>query len=200
MKQCCKCKTYKSTDEYYKNSRTRDGLNTYCIACHKADNIARKRQNRCNPKFREAELKYKKQYRTINQPAIKHYMQEWRAKNPTRTAEYYQENIERIKQYAAQYRKNNKAKINAKTRKRQTAQMNRTPKWLNTDDYWVIQEIYDLAALRTEQTGIAWHVDHVIPLQGKLVSGLHVPNNLQVIPAVANYKKHNLYEVDYGVN
>ena len=127
-------------------------------------------------------------------------MQEWRAKNPTRTAEYYQENIERIKQYAAQYRKNNKAKINAKTRKRQTAQMNRTPKWLNTDDYWVIQEIYDLAALRTEQTGIAWHVDHVIPLQGKLVSGLHVPNNLQVIPAVANYKKHNLYEVDYGVN
>jgi hypothetical protein len=49
--------------------------------------------------------------------------------------------------------------------------------------------------LRTKMTGIEWHVDHIIPLQGKNVSGLHTPYNLQVIPASWNTAKGNKFEV-----
>jgi hypothetical protein len=43
--------------------------------------------------------------------------------------------------------------------------------------------------------GFQWEVDHIIPLQGKFVSGLHVPTNLQVVPSIINRQKHNRYEV-----
>lgn len=46
----------------------------------------------------------------------------------------------------------------------------------------------------TNSTGIVHHVDHVIPLQGRTVSGLHVAGNLRVITASENVKKHNRYE------
>ena len=59
---------------------------------------------------------------------------------------------------------------------------------------WSRQEAYELAALRSKMFGFSWHVDHVLPLQGKLVSGLHTPYNLQVIPWVDNVRKANKFE------
>ena len=52
-----------------------------------------------------------------------------------------------------------------------------------------------VAALRTKTLGIQFHVDHVLPLRGKKVSGLHVPMNLRVIPAIENMRKTNKFEV-----
>ena len=77
--------------------------------------------------------------------------------------------------------------------KRRAIKLKRTPSWLTEDDLWMMQEAYSLAKEREQYTGIKWHVDHVIPLQGKLVSGLHVPNNLQVITAYDNLSKSNKY-------
>lgn len=66
------------------------------------------------------------------------------------------------------------------------------PAWAN--DFF-IKEIYDLARRRTLVTGFAWEVDHVIPLQSKLVCGLHVEQNLRVIPKVDNRKKGSSFSI-----
>lgn len=107
---------------------------------------------------------------------------EWRAKNP---------NHANTKAAKKAYKDANSGKVRADTVKRRTAKMQRTPAWLTEDDFWLMEQAYELAALRTEMFGFAWHVDHVLPLQGKYVSGLHTPYNLQVIPASENIRKAN---------
>ena len=64
--------------------------------------------------------------------------------------------------------------------------------WTEFDNLF-FEEIYDLAKLREKATGFKWHVDHIIPLQNKNVCGLHVPENLQCIPAKLNLIKGNSF-------
>lgn len=76
--------------------------------------------------------------------------------------------------------------------KRRTIRMARTPAWA---DEGRIRAIYGQAQALTAATGVMHHVDHVIPLQGELVSGLHVPENMQVLTGVENSRKRNKFEV-----
>ena len=66
-----------------------------------------------------------------------------------------------------------------------------TPKWLNESDRNKIVEFYKDRDRLTKLTGIEMHVDHMVPLQGKLVSGLNVPWNLQILTAFDNISKSN---------
>src|SRR3990167_3661229 len=59
-----------------------------------------------------------------------------------------------------------------------------------------MEEIYDLARLRTRVMGFQWHVDHIVSIKSPLVCGLHVENNLRVIPAIENLKKRNRWWPD----
>ena len=122
----------------------------------------------------------------------------WRENNKDRQRgnrrSAYAANAESAKEASRQYRLENPAKINAWSRKHQLAKIERTPSWLTGEDFWMLEQAYELAALRTKMFGFAWHVDHVLPLQGNLVSGLHVPHNIQVIPASDNQRKSNKYD------
>lgn len=71
---------------------------------------------------------------------------------------------------------------------RRARMMQATPPWVN---HFFIQEAYRLAALRTQKFGFKWHVDHIVPLKGGTVCGLHVHTNLRVIPATENLSKKN---------
>lgn len=195
MKLCCKCKTTKSYFDFYANKASKDGLNTFCKDCHKADNVARKKANRQNLEFKQKENEYKKLYRSQNLDQHKEYMKKWHQQHADEQALYREQYRKENAQYFKDYVIANKHRINARTRKRQAAKIQRTPSWLTEDDHWMIEEAYELAALRTKLFACAWHVDHMLPLQGKTVSGLHVPLNLQVITAQQNYKKSNRVEV-----
>jgi hypothetical protein len=100
--------------------------------------------------------------------------------------------VQRNREKAA-WRRKNASRVLAWTRCRQLAKLQRTPAWLSDNDKWMIEQAYELAALRTKMFGFPWHVDHVLPLQGKKVSGLHTPINLQVIPGAENSRKGNRY-------
>lgn len=88
---------------------------------------------------------------------------------------------------------NNKAKAISLAINRRIAKMHRTPRWLIYEDLALIEAKYSIAKWLSEVVGVAYHVDHIIPLQGRLVSGLHVPLNLQVIHATKNLSKGNKY-------
>ena len=95
------------------------------------------------------------------------------------------------KDLARLYAADTPAKHLARTRKRQAAKIQRLPKWLTADDIEHMQALYSVAAMIQRESGVEYHIDHISPLQGKFVSGLHVPDNLRVIPAVDNLKKSN---------
>jgi hypothetical protein len=100
---------------------------------------------------------------------------------------------EKWRNIKANYRHNNKAKENAGTAWRRARVLEATPKWVNK---FFMEEAYRLAELRTKMLGFKWHVDHIVPLKSKKVCGLHVENNLQVIPGIENLRKSNSHWPD----
>lgn len=104
---------------------------------------------------------------------------------------YVEKNKKTIRETATRWQKNNKGKVNSETAKRHAAKMLRMPKWLSTEQKQDIKDLYTMASELEKVFPWKQHVDHVVPLQGKTVSGLHVPWNLQIIPAVWNIAKGN---------
>jgi len=78
-----------------------------------------------------------------------------------------------------------------KSAKRCTRAKQARVEWDKEFTEFVYEEALDLAKLREKTTGVEWHVDHIIPLRGKEVCGLHVWNNFAVITKQANLQKGN---------
>ena len=109
--------------------------------------------------------------------------------------EAFNKYTEKKRAYAKTWAKNNPGANTARNKLHETNKKHRTPPWITKDQKKEIDSIYRRAKSLTEKTGVAYHVDHIIPLQGKLVSGLHVPENLQILPASLNISKSNYFEV-----
>lgn len=126
------------------------------------------------------------------------HLKSWREQNPGKVKQHnalqYEKHADKIKENVRKWGKKNPVKVFANSRANYSKRRMRLPKWLTPDDRWMIEQAYELAALRSKMFGFSWHVDHVLPLQGKLVSGLHTPYNLQVIPWVDNVRKANKFE------
>jgi len=79
----------------------------------------------------------------------------------------------------------------ARVAKRRASQLQRTPVWAELEK---IQGFFTAAEIVSAVLNEPWHVDHIIPLQGKNVSGLHVYENLQILPGKENLRKRNKFE------
>jgi hypothetical protein len=123
-----------------------------------------------------------KAYFANNREKLNKYHQQYRAENK-------QQHLNTLKRY----REKNKPLRTALQAKRKASQLQRTPKWLTKDQLDEIKEFYIMA--QELEAVFPWKqcVDHIIPLQGRTVSGLHVPSNLQILSAKANMEKGNRY-------
>lgn len=125
--------------------------------------------------------------------------------------QYYQKNKEKRKRQTSIWAKENRDKKNLSHKKWRLANLEKdaaaraekrarklkaTPLWVDEDEKFLISEVYALAKLRTKATGVQWEVDHIVPLQGTIVCGLHTLVNLQLLPKSLNCKKHNHWDVE----
>lgn len=183
IKICTKCKTEKDTNEFGKHKARPDGLQCWCKEC----NNSSLRNNRSKIKNKKKSIKrVEKKCSTCK--TIKS-VNDFPYKSVSIDGFGYECKICVCLQYK-KWRLLYPDKQNAKTNKRHVAKLKRTVAWANLDK---ILEFYTEAQRLTKETGIQYHVDHTVPLQGKNVSGLHVENNIQVITATENLTKHNKF-------
>ena len=208
-KRCCTCGGSKPPSEFYKPSKTQ------CKECCRIKNRARYKKNakeiikrtannRAKNKDRYAEVD--KKWRAKNQEKVDRYKEKARQdyiKNAdaikAANREKYKKPEEKEKRriQLLNWSRRNRDKVAARAARKLAEKLRAMPEWANK---FFIDEAYALGRLRTEATGIEWHVDHVVPLRGKIVCGLHVERNLQVIPAKVNYQKSNRWWPDMPVN
>lgn len=158
-----------------------------CCTCKEFKPVAefsknKTRKDGLQPKCKVCTEEYQKKYRQT--VAHKAYQKEYQKTDKFKTIN---------KRAVKKYRLANPEKENARTAKRRAAKLRATPKWLTAEEHDWIEALYFTAANFTERSGEQWHVDHIIPLQGKNVCGLHLPWNLQVIRAKDNLRKSDKF-------
>lgn len=119
----------------------------------------------------------------------------WGKSNPVRKKaqqdKWIQNNPEKNRAFKRKWSLANRSSNTARVRKRRAKQLNATPPWLTKEDILYMQDLYEIAAAFKLYTGQEYHVDHILPLQGKTVCGLHCPANLRIITSSENLSKGN---------
>lgn len=219
MKQCTKCGEVKPESEFHKKAAAKSGLMSQCKVCrsltsqkwrennherHLANGLAWNRRNQDRTKKNSKEWYEKNKEKRLAQMKeryvekkeyISAYTKQWAIKNKEKRKEqskvYREANKEFIRKRNQEYASSNKEKLASKRAMRRAAIDQRTPQWLNAEQVKDIQSFYEVTSAFKIYTGQPYEVDHIVPLQGKTVSGLHVPWNLQVLTESENRKKHN---------
>lgn len=129
-----------------------------------------------------------KEWKRANKDKVNAQNKAWREDNPEKqsavTRAWRKANPRRMTELKSEWYGNNPGKRQFHQISRKMAKENRTPKWA---DMKAIESLYAIASR------MGWHVDHEIPLRGKLVSGLHVESNLRVIRPSENLSKGNKF-------
>ena len=114
------------------------------------------------------------------------YKRKWNNANTEYKRQYREAHLERTKEAIKEWKRLNPGKVAASNQLRRARKLQATPKWLTKDQIKEIEMIY---INRPE----GCHVDHIIPLRGDGVCGLHVPWNLQYLSSGENLRKNKRY-------
>jgi hypothetical protein len=202
MKKCSRCAELKPFALFNKNIRTPDGMQCHCKVCQTALNKSfyllnkerekarQKAQYEANPTLKRAN---RIAYYYENIEMMRDYSKKNKARISLNSKRHNEANKEAIAARYNAWRLLNKDKVAAKTAKRFAAKLSATPLWANSNQ---ILEFYSTAAAPGVKTGTPHHVDHIVPLMGKTVCGLHCEANLQVLTAFENISKSNRYWPD----
>jgi 5-methylcytosine-specific restriction endonuclease McrA len=189
-KHCNTCTTELPLSDFHKLARAKDGLQPRCKSCNKAAGAAwykknKERRNALSKAWYEENKEQHnancREYQEENKDRLYPKQRQWKQENKDRKRDVDSAWLEGKPAYRAQ--------ITARYR---ASRLQRTPPWA---DMSAIAEFYVEAKRLEELTGIQFHVDHIVPLQGELVSGLHVESNLQLLTAHDNQSKSNSFAV-----
>lgn len=173
MKKCNGCNQEKLANEFHKGNGSL-GLKSRCKIC-------------CKLSYKVNSKEYKKQYYETNLIASR-----------LSRAEYNHRNIDARNKYSKEYDRRHRAAKTARENARRAKKLNATPKWLTKVQLGQIKGIYGVSNLISKLFDYKLHVDHITPLQGRIVSGLHVPWNLQILLGEDNVRKGNRFLNDLG--
>ncbi len=115
-----------------------------------------------------------------------------RAAANARNQRYAETHREQLRAKNAAWAQANPGKCTAKAARRRASLLQATPSWADHD---LMDSYYELASIYREHAQLEVEVDHVVPLQGKKVCGLHVHSNLQIIDSLTNKSKSNNFDV-----
>lgn len=189
MKTCSHCGVEKLSEDFYVDNTKATGLSSRCKTCVIEASAAWQRKHaqkrrlylaRYYVEHEEQAKAYGRKRYGAKRDEIAKATSAWRKANPLKA-----------NGYSKKYRKANRSKRAALIAKYRAAQSRRTPPRLNQAHLAEIEGVYHFAKVMEIVTGREYHVDHIEPLQGKDVSGLHVPWNLRAIPARENIAKGN---------
>lgn len=181
MKTCKCCNNILEEHMFYADKKAKDKLSYMCIQCTSKDSARRYRENRASrlvsakEKYWADQEKHTARKRVASRnPVVKALLatrrREWGRRNPHKEIAY--------------------------TMRRRAAKINATVEWLTELNALVFEEAAILAKHREVATGFRWDVDHQVPLQSKLVCGLHTFANIAVVPSSLNRAKSNRYWTD----
>ena len=132
--------------------------------------------------------------KTCEASNAKAYRQANRDKMEAKNRVWREANKDRVAAIQSAYNKANRSARNSLAAAYRASKLNATPDWLTGTHKAHMKRTYALATLMTEATGVPYHVDHIVPLRGKDICGLHVPWNLQALRADLNHSKSNKYD------
>lgn len=155
-------------------------------------------QRWCNSESRAKLAKRQQKYYAKNREKICNKVKTRALKTKDRkskyNASYRKKNKKKLAKYDHEFYLANKAYRRAISRKYATRKRKSCPLWLTEKQLSQMQRWYEFRENISVMTGVEHHVDHIVPLQGDNVSGLHVPWNLRVIPAIDNLRKNKYYD------
>jgi hypothetical protein len=173
-------------EDFYNNKASKDGKTTKCKTCTKAYSSKYKSENK------EKVLAYSKDYGRRayleNREAKLAWQKDYRLRNLEYRREYDRSQGKR-------YYERNKDSAMERSARRRATKHNATPPWLDSAHIERLKSIYKTCRKVSKTTGKPHHVDHIVPLQGDNICGLHVWWNLRIIPASMNLSKGNNLEV-----
>ena len=181
MKCCSKCNVEKPYEMFTKEKSVSDGFSRWCKSCKKEYKTVWY-QNNTELERAKASQRHYESYEKNKERKIK------------KAHKWQTENRERYREIAKKCYEKTKHKKFAWQALARAAKRNAVPKWVDGQLKQDIQKFYVEARAKTKETGINYEVDHIVPLMGDNVCGLHVPWNLRVITRFENRSKANRFK------
>jgi hypothetical protein len=183
MKVCTKCKELKPFSMFNKLGKAKDGLQYHCVSCKLAYQRANPNRENVLDKYRNANKDLCSQRSALSQAKKRPYYTQ-------KAIEWQEKNRERYLENRRRFYRNHSAQEIERVRRRQN-KIKQGFSFMNQAEIVEVQGMYDFC-----QIFKGFEVDHIIPLNGKTVSGLHVLGNLQVIRRSLNRSKGRKFDAD----